>query len=109
MEAESRGGEAEALTQQPAGKQETTFVVAKEKATAMVTENAALPPSWDLVTTALGLAAEALAALKAALVAAMVLAAEAAAALKADDANGGNSGIAIVSSASLVTRGGIIK
>ncbi len=64
------------------------------------------------------LAAEALVALKVVIVAAMVtvaeaaalvLAAEAADTLKADDANGGNSGVAIVASASLVARGGVIN
>ena len=49
------------------------------------------PPSWDLTATAL------------------VLAAEAAAALIADAADGGNSGVAIVGSASLVAGGGIIN
>ena len=53
------------------------MVVAKEKATVMATKNAAPAPSRDLVTTALVLAAEALAALKAATVAALVLASEA--------------------------------
>ena len=49
------------------------------------------PPSWDLVATAL------------------VLVAEAAAALIADDADGGNSGVAIIGSASLATGGGVIN
>ena len=49
------------------------------------------PPSWDLAATAL------------------VLAAEAAAALIADDADGGNSGVAIVGSASLVAGGWVIN
>jgi hypothetical protein len=40
---------------------------------------------------------------------ALVLAAEAAAALIADAADGGNSGVAIVGSASLVAGGGIIN
>ena len=53
------------------------MVVAKEKATAMATKNAAPTPSWDLVTTTLVLAAEALAALKAVTAAALVLASEA--------------------------------
>jgi hypothetical protein len=39
----------------------------------------------------------------------LVLAAEAAAALIADNADGGNSGVAIVSSASLAARGGVIN
>ena len=47
------------------------------------------PPSWDLAATAL------------------VLAAEAAAALIADDADDGNSGVAIVGRASLVAGGGV--
>jgi hypothetical protein len=55
VEAESRGREAEASTQQPAGKRETTMAVAKEKVTAMVTENAAPPPSRDLVNAHLDL------------------------------------------------------
>ena len=49
------------------------------------------PPSRDLVATAL------------------VLAAEAAAALIADDADGGNSGVTIVSSVSLAAGGGVIN
>jgi hypothetical protein len=49
------------------------------------------PPSRDLAATAL------------------VLAAEAAATLIADDANGSNSGVAIVSSTSLVAGGGVIN
>jgi hypothetical protein len=49
------------------------------------------PPSQDLAATALALAAEA------------------AAALIADNANGGNSGVAIVSSASLTVGGGVIN
>ena len=49
------------------------------------------PPSWDLAATAL------------------VLAAEAAAALIADDADGGNSSVAIVGSMSLAVRGGVIN
>ena len=53
------------------------MVVAKEKATAMATKNAAPTPSRDLVTTTLVLVAEALAALKAATAAALVLASEA--------------------------------
>jgi hypothetical protein len=59
----------------------------------MATGNAArrTPPSWDLAATAL------------------VLAAEAAAALIADNADGSNSGVAIVSSASLVAGGGAIN
>ena len=94
------------------------MVVAKEKATAMATENSAPPPSWDLVTTALVLAAEALTALKAATAAAMilaaeavalVLAAEATAALKADDANGSDGGVAIVGGASLAAWGRVIN
>jgi len=48
-------------------------------------------PSRDLVATAL------------------VLAAEAAAALIADDADGGNSGVAIIGSASHATGGGVIN
>ena len=92
----------------------------KEKATAMVmaTKNAAPTPSPDLVTTSLVLAAEALAALKAATAAdlvlafeavALVLAAEAAAALMAEDANGGNGSAAIVGVASLAMWGGVIN
>ncbi len=50
-----------------------------------------LPPSRDLAATDL------------------VLAAEAVAALIADNADGGNSGIAIVGSASLAARGGLIN
>jgi hypothetical protein len=49
------------------------------------------PPSWDLAATALALAAEI------------------AAALIADEADGGNSGVAIVGSASLAAGGGVIK
>jgi len=49
VEAELRGREAEASTRQLAGKQETTMAMTKEKVTAMATENAAPPPSWDLV------------------------------------------------------------
>jgi hypothetical protein len=49
------------------------------------------PPSRDLVATALALAAEA------------------AAALIADEADGGNSGVAIVGSASLAAGGGVIN
>ena len=49
------------------------------------------PPSRDLAATAL------------------VLAAEAAAVLIADDANGGNSGVAIVGSASLAAGGRVIN
>ena len=49
------------------------------------------PPSQDLAATALALAAEA------------------AAALIADDANGGNSGVAIVDSVSLAVGGGVIN
>jgi hypothetical protein len=48
------------------------------------------PPSWDLAATALALVAEA------------------AAALIADDADGGNGGVAIVGSASLTVGGGVI-
>ena len=82
---------------------------------AMVTKNAPLMPSLDLPMTALELAAEALAALKAVTAAALVLAAEAvalvfaaeaAAALKADDANGGNGSTAIVRDTSLAMRAG---
>jgi hypothetical protein len=50
-----------------------------------------MPPSWDLAATALALAAEA------------------AAALIADNANGGNSGVAIIGSASLAAGGGVIN
>ncbi len=105
-------------TQQPAGKQEATLLVAKEKATAMETKNAALTPSQDLVTTALVLAAEALAALKAAMAVALVLvaetvalvlAAEAVAALKVDNANGGDGSAAIDGGDSLVMGGGVIN
>jgi hypothetical protein len=49
------------------------------------------PPSRDLATTALALAAEA------------------AAALIADDADGGNSGVAIIGSESLAVGGGVIN
>ena len=93
-------------------------MVAKEKVTAMATKNAAPMPSRDLVMTALVLVAEALAALKAAMLAArvlaaeavaLVLAAEAAAALKADDANGGDGSAAIVGSASLAMGGRVIN
>jgi hypothetical protein len=49
------------------------------------------PPSQDLAATALALAAEAVAA------------------LIADDADGGNSGVAIIGSASLVAGGGVIN
>ena len=49
------------------------------------------PPSWDLAATAL------------------VLRAEASAALIADDANGGNSGVAIVGSTSLAAGGRVIN
>ncbi len=49
------------------------------------------PPSRDLAATALALAAEA------------------AAALIADDADGGNSGVAIVGSMSLAVGGGVIN
>ena len=60
---------------------------------AMATGNAECraPPSRDLAATAL------------------VLAAEAAAALIADDAIGGNSGVAIVGSASLAVGGRVIN
>ena len=113
----SRGQKAEVLTQQPAGKLETTLSVATEKAMVMATKNAASSPSRDLVTAALVLAAEALAALKAATSAALVLvaedvalviAAEAAATLKADDANGGDGSTAIVGGASLAMGGRVI-
>ena len=50
-----------------------------------------VPPSWDLAATTL------------------VLAAEAAAALIADDADGGNSGVAIIGSASLAAGVGVIN
>ena len=49
------------------------------------------PPSWDLAATAL------------------VLAAEAAAALIADDTIGGNSGVAIIGSASLTVGGRVLN
>jgi len=49
------------------------------------------PPSWDLVVKAL------------------VLAAEAAAVLIADNANGGNSGVAIIGSVSLAAGSGVIN
>jgi hypothetical protein len=49
------------------------------------------PPSWDLAATAL------------------VLVAEAAAALIADNADGGNSGVAIIGSASLAAGVGVIN
>ena len=58
-------------------------VVAKEKVTAMATGNSPPPPSRDLAATAL------------------VLGAKAAAELIVDDADGSNSGVAIVGSASL--------
>jgi hypothetical protein len=48
-------------------------------------------------------------ALKAAMAAALVLAAEAATALKADNACGGDSGVAIVGCASLAAGGGLIN
>ena len=48
-------------------------------------------------------------ALKAATAVALVLTAEAATALKADDANGGNGGIAVVGCASLAAGGGLIN
>jgi hypothetical protein len=94
------------------------MAVAKEKAMAMATKNAALAPSRDLVRTALVLAAEALAALKAATAAALVLAseavalvlaAEAAASLMADDDNGGDCSTTIVDVASLAMGGGVIN
>ena len=94
------------------------MAVAKEKATSMATKNAAPVPSRDLVTTALILAAEALAMLKAATAAALVLAseavalvlaAEAASALMADDTNGGDGGAVIVGVASLAMGGGVIN
>ena len=53
-EAELRGREAGASIRQPAGKRETTMAMAKEKVTVMATENAALPPSQDLVNAHLG-------------------------------------------------------
>ena len=102
-----RGREAEAPTRQPAGTQETTMAVVKEKAMAMAMENAAPQTSRDLVTTTLVLAAEALVALKAATAAAMVLTDEAAAALKADDANGGDGGVASIGNTSL-TAGTVV-
>ena len=74
------------------------MAVAKEKAMAMATKNAALAPSRDLVTTILVLVAEALAALKAATAAALVLA-----------ANGGDGSAAIVGVASLAMGGGVIN
>ena len=52
---------------------------------------------------------EAFDALKAATVGALVLAAEAATALKADDANGGDGGVAVVGCASLAAGGGLIN
>ena len=96
------------------------MAVAKEKATAMGMENATPPPSRDLVMTALVLAAEALATLKAAMAATMVLtaeaaaltlvlAAEAAAALKAVNANGGDGGKTIVGDTSFTVEGGVIN
>ncbi len=83
----------EASTQQPAGKQETSVAAAKATAMAMAMDgnrkcHALL--SRNLVATAL------------------VLAAEDAAALIADDADGGNSGVAIVGRASLVAGGGLV-
>ncbi len=47
--------------------------------------------------------------LKAATAVALVLAAEAATALKADDANGGNGGVAVVDCTSLAAGGGLIN
>ena len=94
------------------------MAVAKEKATSMATKNAAPAPSRDLVTTALILAAEALATLKAATAAALVLASdavalvlatEATAALMADNANGGDGSAAIVGVAYLAMGGGVIN
>ena len=94
------------------------MAVAKKKAMAMATKNAAPAPSRDLVTTTLILAAEALAALKAATAAALVLAsaavalvlaAEAAAALMADDADGSDGSAAIIGVASLTMGGGVIN
>ncbi len=83
-------------------------MVAREKVAAMTMENALLLPSRDWGMTALVLAAEALAMLKAVMAAAMVLAAEAAAAFTADDTNGGNSGLAIVGRGSLTAGGGYL-
>jgi hypothetical protein len=95
----------------------TTLVFAAE---ALATLKAATAAAVVLAAeaVALVLAAEALALLKAATAtarvfaaeaAALVLAAEAAATLKTDDNNGGNGGIAIVSSTSLAVGGGVIN
>jgi hypothetical protein len=84
----------------------------------MVTKNAVPTPSRDLVMTALILAAEALAALKATTAAALVLVAEAvalvlaaetAAALMADDAKGGDVRATIVGSTPLAMGGMVIN
>jgi hypothetical protein len=69
-------------TRQPAVEQETTVAAEKSDGDGNGDGECHTPPSWDLVATAL------------------VLAAEATAALIADDTDGGNSGVAIVSSAS---------
>ncbi len=83
----------EASTQQPAGERETSAAAAKATATAMAmaTGNAARCHHGYVAATAL------------------VLAAEVAAVLIADDTDGGNSGVAIVSRASLTAGGGLIN
>ena len=85
------------------------MAVAKEKTTTKSAKNSTLPPSQDLMMTNLVLTAEALAALKAATVGTKVLAAEAATTLKVEDADGGNGGLAIVSSTSLAAGLGVIN
>ena len=77
----------EASTRQPAGERETSAVAT---GMAMATENATHRHHGYLAATAL------------------VLAAEAAAVLIVDDANGGNSRVAIVGRASLTAGGGLI-
>ena len=76
------------------------MAVAKANAKAVAAENAVLPPSLDLATTALVFVSEALAVLKAAKGAALVFATEAAAALKADEPTA----VTAASSSSLVAR-----
>jgi hypothetical protein len=75
--------------QQPAVERETTAVAAKVDGNG--NRECRTPPSRDLAATAL------------------VLTAEAAAALIADDAIGGNSGAAIIGSASLAAGGRVIN
>ncbi len=83
----------EASTQQPAGERETSAGAAKATAMAMAMAmgNATRYHHGYMAATAL------------------VLAAEVAAALIADDADGGNSGVAIVDRASLTAGGGLIN